>query len=90
MGQILDIEVNAIIPVLLKRAGDTNAFLSTTAGETLRTVVHCATSARVLTALLPCCATRHVAMRSKAASFAGVSQRIDLFAIPPPGPKLHP
>jgi len=69
MGRALDVEVGVVVPVLLKRSSDTNGFLSTTADDTMRQVIHRATLTRTLGALVPCCATRHTGVRGRAAVY---------------------
>ena len=58
-----------MVPVLIKRSADTNSFISITADATIRQLIVRATLNRCLSALLPCCATRHTEMRRRAAAY---------------------
>ena len=58
-----------LLPTLLRRAGDTNAFLSDAAGSALEAVLANAGDARLLSGLLAASSHAHPGVRAKAAPF---------------------
>lgn len=66
-GRLLDSELDAALALLLRRASDTNAFLSDAALGALDAVVAHAGEARLLSALVTACGVRNSTMRCSAA-----------------------
>ncbi|RHY25341.1 hypothetical protein DYB32_008375 [Aphanomyces invadans] len=67
----MDPEMDTVIPLLLKRAADTNAFLSEAAAQTLAAVVQTCSAGKVLAALFPHATSKHVLVRKHVAVVVG-------------------
>jgi hypothetical protein len=63
LGRGLDSELEAVMPVLVRRAVDTNIFMAVSAGKALASVIDNCGEARVLSALLSCAASKTGSVR---------------------------
>ncbi|RHY85010.1 hypothetical protein DYB31_007315 [Aphanomyces astaci] len=66
---MLAIETLCVMPLLLKRAADTNVFLSEAAASTLVAVVQSCSAAKLLASLLPHAVSKHALIRKQVLSF---------------------
>jgi len=65
-GKRLDPEIEVCLPVILRRAADTNAFISEAANGTMRDVCRHATEAKLMTPVLAAVTHRRAEIRSRA------------------------
>jgi len=78
-GKRMDAEIETSLPVMMKRAADTNAFIAEEAECTLREVCKVATEAKLLGPLMTACANRQPRIREKALwCVAMLTQRLRL------------
>ncbi|RQM20394.1 hypothetical protein B5M09_010602 [Aphanomyces astaci] len=69
LSRKMDAEMDTVMPLLLKRAADTNAFLSEAAASTLVAVVQSCSAAKLLASLLPHAVSKHALIRKQVMSF---------------------
>jgi len=67
-GQKMEADLDLIVPVLIKKAGESNGFICDEANKALSTMVHNVSESRAITALLSSASHRNPAARAKAAS----------------------
>ncbi|ETV72149.1 hypothetical protein H257_12910 [Aphanomyces astaci] len=71
LSRKMDAEMDTVMPLLLKRAADTNAFLSEAAASTLVAVVQSCSAAKLLASLLPHAVSKHALIRKQVATVMG-------------------
>ncbi|EQC28319.1 hypothetical protein SDRG_13867 [Saprolegnia diclina VS20] len=71
LGKRMDTDLDDVVPLLLKRAADTNVFLSESGAQTLDAVVRGCSAPRVLSAVLPHVASKNHIIRKQVAIMLG-------------------